>query len=85
VGLELVFGAAPIAFLVEQAWGRASTGRMRVLDVMPHALHDRAGLIFGSREEVERIERYHAEEADIAGQDLPLFQSRGLFRQPLAA
>jgi len=85
VGLELVFGAAPIAFLVEQAWGRATTGRMRVLDVMPHALHDRAGLVFGSREEVERIERYHAEEADAAGQDLPLFQSRGLFRQPLAA
>jgi fructose-1,6-bisphosphatase I/sedoheptulose-1,7-bisphosphatase len=56
-----------------------------VLDAVPHALHDRAGLIFGSREEVERIERYYAEEADTAGRDLPLFQSRGLFRQPLAA
>ena len=85
VGLELVFGAAPIAFLVEQAWGRATTGRSRVLDEVPHALHDRAGLVFGSREEVERIERYHAQEPDNAGNDLPLFQTRGLFRQPLAA
>jgi fructose-1,6-bisphosphatase I/sedoheptulose-1,7-bisphosphatase len=83
--IDLVFGAAPVAFLVEQAGGRASTGRARLLDVPPRALHDRTALVFGSREEVERIERYHAEEPDDAGHDLPLFQSRGLFRQPLAA
>ena len=42
--------------IVEQAGGRASTGTQRVLDVAPRALHERCGFIFGSRNEVERIE-----------------------------
>jgi fructose-1,6-bisphosphatase I/sedoheptulose-1,7-bisphosphatase len=82
---RLLYDANPIGFLVEQAGGRASTGRGPLLHVAPQALEQRTPFVFGSREEVERIERYHAEEADTAGQDLPLFQSRGLFRQPLAA
>ncbi|MDA8318894.1 MAG: class 1 fructose-bisphosphatase, partial [Actinomycetota bacterium] len=72
----------PVAFLVEQAGGAASTGRERVLDLQPDSLHQRVPFIFGSRNEVERIERYHREQADAAGTafDNSLFNSRSLFR-----
>ena len=59
--LRLLYEANPIAFLMEQAGGRASTGREPMLTVQPTSLHQRIGLVFGSRSEVERIERYHAE------------------------
>ncbi len=47
--------------------------------MLPSSLHQRVGLIFGSRNEVERIERYHAEPLRIEN-DAPLFAERGLFR-----
>lgn len=77
--LRLLYEANPIGFLIEQAGGRASTGRQPVLGLAPSELHQRIGLVFGSRDEVERIERYHHEPA---GHDstTPLFAERGLFR-----
>jgi hypothetical protein len=49
---------------------------------MPESLHQRVPLILGSRNEVERIERYHAEHA--CGMDCPytspLFSERSMFR-----
>jgi fructose-1,6-bisphosphatase I/sedoheptulose-1,7-bisphosphatase len=64
---------------MEQAGGRASTGRVPMMGVQPTALHQRIGLVFGSRNEVERIERYHTEPVrDEPGN--PLFAERGLFR-----
>lgn len=79
---RLLYEANPVAFLLEQAGGAASTGCGRILDVMPESLHQRVPLIFGSREEIERIERYHAEHA--AGVDKPysspLFAERSLLR-----
>ncbi len=84
--LRLVYEANPMAMLIEQAGGRASTGRQRILDLVPKALHERAPLILGSRHEVERLERYHRE-AD-AGVDRefesPLFNTRSLFRDAIA-
>ncbi|MFN4004238.1 MAG: class 1 fructose-bisphosphatase [Hylemonella sp.] len=77
--LRLLYEANPIAFLVEQAGGRASTGRQPMLTVQPTSLHQRIGVVFGSRNEVERIERYHAEPVD-ATDVSPLFAERGLFR-----
>jgi fructose-1,6-bisphosphatase I/sedoheptulose-1,7-bisphosphatase len=81
--LRLLYEASPVALLVEQAGGLASTGRGRLLDVRPRALHERVPVIVGSRREVERIVRYHAEHE--AGLDLgfetPLFNSRSLFRE----
>lgn len=79
--LRLLYEANPIGFLIEQAGGRASTGRRPVLAVEPAALHQRIGLVFGSREEVDRIERYHhdAHPADLPS---PLFHEHGLFRAP---
>ena len=62
--LRLLYEANPVAMLVEQAGGLATTGRQRILEVRPTDLHQRIGLIFGSRDEVERIERYHAESLD---------------------
>ena len=83
--LRLLYEANPIGFLVEQAGGRASTGRAPVLEVVPESLHQRIAFVFGSREEVERIERYHAEDSGDADLDLPLFQARGLFRDAVGA
>jgi fructose-1,6-bisphosphatase I/sedoheptulose-1,7-bisphosphatase len=77
--LRLLYEANPIAFIMEQAGGLCSTGRQRMLEVNPGHLHQRIGLVFGSRSEVERIERYHREPANL---DLPepLFAERSLFR-----
>jgi fructose-1,6-bisphosphatase I/sedoheptulose-1,7-bisphosphatase len=50
-----------------------------MLGVRPTSVHQRIGLIFGSRNEVERIERYHAEPAPSEAPP-PLFTVRGLFR-----
>lgn len=58
--LRLLYEANPIGFIMEQAGGRASTGEVSMLSVQPTALHQRIGLVFGSKNEVERIERYHA-------------------------
>ena len=76
--LRLLYEASPIAFLIEQAGGSASTGRERILDRMPRLLHERVPLIFGAREEVERIERYHLGDV-LKGETSPLFARRGLF------
>ena len=80
--LRLLYEANPMSLLVEQAGGRASTGNQRLLAVTPEALHQRVPLILGSRNEVERIERYHAEHA--SGTDRPysspLFNERSMFR-----
>jgi fructose-1,6-bisphosphatase I len=77
--LRLVYEANPIAFLMEQAGGAASTGVERILDRVPRMLHERVPLIFGSREEVARLERHHTEPYP-AGEQSPLFGRRGLFR-----
>jgi fructose-1,6-bisphosphatase I / sedoheptulose-1,7-bisphosphatase len=76
--LRLLYEANPIGFVMEQAGGRASTGRQPVLCVQPGSLHQRIGLVFGSKNEVERIERYHAEPST-RELDNPLFAERSLF------
>ena len=77
--LRLLYEANPIGMVMEQAGGRASTGRGPVLKVQPKGLHERIGLVFGSRNEVERIERYHAEPVALKDNN-PLFAERSLFR-----
>ena len=78
--LRLLFEAHPIAFLIEQAGGRASTGRQPVLGVTPSGLQQRIGFVFGSSDEVERIERYHHDPSS-GTVETPLFAERGLFRE----
>ncbi|WP_213954821.1 MULTISPECIES: class 1 fructose-bisphosphatase [unclassified Variovorax] len=77
--LRLLHEANPIGFIMEQAGGRASTGRQPLLGVVPTSMQQRIGLVFGSRSEVERIERYHREPAG-AELESPLFGKRSLFR-----
>jgi fructose-1,6-bisphosphatase I/sedoheptulose-1,7-bisphosphatase len=77
--LRLLYEANPVGFVIEQAGGRASTGRQPVLGVKPAELHQRIGLVFGSRSEVERIERYHRE-PPVSVAPAPLFATRSLFR-----
>ena len=61
--LRLMYEANPMAFLVEQAGGAASNGREHILDLAPKKLHERVSVILGSRNEVERVTAYHAEQA----------------------
>jgi fructose-1,6-bisphosphatase I/sedoheptulose-1,7-bisphosphatase len=77
--LRLLYEANPIGMVMEQAGGRASTGREPMLSVKPDGLHQRIGLVFGSKNEVERIERYHTEPVETEN-DNPLFAERSLFR-----
>ena len=59
--LRLMYEANPVAFMVEHAGGAATTGRERILDVTPTALHQRKPVFLGSKNEVETSTRYHLE------------------------
>jgi fructose-1,6-bisphosphatase I len=58
--LRLVYEAAPMAFLAEQAGGRATDGTRDILDITPTAVHQRVPLVFGSVDEVDEVARQHA-------------------------
>lgn len=77
----LLCEANPVAFVIEQAGGRASTGTQRVLDLDPNSSSERTPLIFGVSTEVARIEGYLGDNG-AAAYDAPLFGERGLFRIP---
>jgi fructose-1,6-bisphosphatase I len=77
--LRLVYEASPLALVVEEAGGAATDGRTRILDLAPKALHQRVPLVFGDREEVERVADY-ATGRTANGERSPLFGHRGLFR-----
>ncbi len=61
--LRLMYEANPMAFIIEQAGGACSTGRERILDIKPAALHQRVPVILGSKKEVERIVDYHQQKS----------------------
>ena len=63
--LRLMYEANPMSWLIEQAGGAATNGRQRILDVQPQQLHERVSVILGSKNEVERVTRYHLD-ADAA-------------------
>jgi fructose-1,6-bisphosphatase I len=75
--LRLVYEGAPIAMIMEQAGGRASTGRERILEVEAETLHQRVPLIFGAADEVERVDRLHCF-PEQRTESPPLFATRGL-------
>jgi fructose-1,6-bisphosphatase I len=77
--LRLVYEANPIAFLIEQAGGRAIDGARRILDIVPATLHQRTPLMFGSAGEIDRIARYKAD-PNMMFERSPLFGRRGLLR-----
>jgi fructose-1,6-bisphosphatase len=79
--MRLMHEVNPIAYIIEQAGGLASTGHDRVMEVTPSALHQHMPLIFGSCREVERIERYHRDHVEPSDNDFDasLFNTRSLF------
>lgn len=56
--LRLLYEAAPLAFLAEQAGGRASTGTQEVLDAVPEKIHARTPLFIGSKNDVALVESF---------------------------
>ncbi|MCA9990407.1 MAG: class 1 fructose-bisphosphatase [Ardenticatenaceae bacterium] len=60
--IRLLYEAAPLAFLAEQAGGYASNGSSSILDVVPTALHQRVPLYIGNRKLVEQLEAFIAAE-----------------------
>jgi fructose-1,6-bisphosphatase I/sedoheptulose-1,7-bisphosphatase len=79
--LRLLYEANPISMLIEQAGGLSSTGHKRLMEVKPESLHQRIGLVFGSSDEVSRIESYHKADQESPADTFqsPLFGKRGLF------
>jgi len=57
--LRLMYEANPMAFIIEQAGGTATDGKNRILDIQPKKLHQRIAVVLGSKNEVERVARYH--------------------------
>jgi fructose-1,6-bisphosphatase len=80
--LRLLYEANPMAMIVEQAGGAASTGRERIMQIRPTQLHQRVPVIISTRQEVERLESYHAayDRGDEQLFAAPLFNVRSLFR-----
>jgi fructose-1,6-bisphosphatase I len=77
--LRLIYEANPLAYVIEQAGGGASTGRLRILDVEPRGLHQHTPIVAGSKAEVDYVVRLHHEPHG-PGERSPLFGRRGLFR-----
>ena len=59
--LRLLYESAPLAYLAEQAGGKASTGTETILDVVPDRLHMRTPLVIGSTEDVALVESFISE------------------------
>jgi len=58
-----MYEANPMAFIIEQAGGAATTGHARILELQPTGLHQRVPVFLGSKGEVEVATRYHREAA----------------------
>jgi fructose-1,6-bisphosphatase I len=59
--LRLMYEANPMGFIVEQAGGAATNGKQRILDIQPSSLHERVSVMLGSKNEVDRVTRFHTE------------------------
>ena len=80
--LRLLYEANPIGMIIEQAGGRASTGYEPILGVVPEHLHQRIGLVFGARAEVEIGSSAITVITTEFEYEAPLFGSRSLLRDP---
>lgn len=57
--LRLLYECNPMSFLIEQAGGKSTTGRGRVLDIVPTALHQRVPIFCGSADDIEDLEQLY--------------------------
>jgi len=53
--LRLLYEAAPMSFLIEQAGGLSTTGRERIMDITPENVHERVPIIMGSKNDVQEV------------------------------
>ncbi|AFZ30191.1 D-fructose 1,6-bisphosphatase [Gloeocapsa sp. PCC 7428] len=74
--IRLLYESAPLAFLIEQAGGRASTGTQEILDVVPEQLHQRTPLIIGSKENVALVESFIQQQAKEQSEKTMMARSR---------
>ena len=58
--LRLLYECNPMAFLAEQANGKASDGHQRIMDIQPAELHERVPFFCGSKKMVEKAEEFMA-------------------------
>ena len=56
--LRLLYECNPMAFITEQAGGKASDGKQRIMDINPKELHERTPFICGSKNMVEKAESF---------------------------
>ncbi|MCS6933751.1 MAG: class 1 fructose-bisphosphatase [Chitinophagales bacterium] len=56
--LRLLYECVPMSYLVEQAGGRATDGKVRILDIIPAEIHERSAIYIGSAENVKRCEEF---------------------------
>ena len=57
--LRLLYEANPMSWLIEQAGGASTNGKQRILDLQPGQLHERVSVVLGSKNEVDRVTKYH--------------------------
>jgi len=57
--LRILYEGFPMAFLIEQAGGLATTGRERILDVMPKTIHERTPVFLGSKDDVDDLLKFY--------------------------
>ncbi len=53
--LRLLYECNALAFIVEQAGGKASDGKQRILDIVPSSMHERCPLYIGSSDMVDKV------------------------------
>ncbi len=61
--LRLLYECNPIAFIVENAGGLATTGSMSILDIQPKSIHERSPIFMGSRLDVEDVLELYKKQA----------------------
>jgi fructose-1,6-bisphosphatase I len=59
--LRLLYEANPMAMVIEQAGGKATTGTQRILDIQPAEIHQRVPVFLGSKQDVEELEKFYQE------------------------
>jgi len=55
--LRLLYELQPMAFLMENAGGKATTGKVRLLELVPEQIHQRAPIYMGSKDDITDIEK----------------------------
>ncbi len=59
--LRLIYECNPMSYIIEAAGGRATTGKERILSLAPKTIHQRCGVIMGSPDDVEEVEKLYEE------------------------